>query len=95
MSDTSREMLRHAVATLAYRSRKVLAGAPPEFATFKAAPRTRRPARILAHMGDLMDWALHLADGEEVWQDSRPLEWQRRGGPILPGARGPGRSPCL
>jgi len=75
MSTTSRELLRHTVATLAYRSRKILQGAPPEFATFKAAPRTRRPARILAHMGDLMGWALHMADGEMVWQDSRPLPW--------------------
>lgn len=73
---TSRELLRHAVATLAYRARKVLADAPDDFADFKAAPRSRRPGRILAHMGDLMDWALHLADGEEIWNDSRPLEWQ-------------------
>lgn len=70
-----RELLRHTLATLAYRARKVLADAPSGFASHKVAPRTRRPARILAHMGDLMDWALHLADGREVWRDSRPLEW--------------------
>ena len=75
MSTTSRELLRHTVATLAYRSRKILQDAPPEFAAFKAAPRTRRPARILAHMGDLLGWALHLADGKQAWQDSKPLPW--------------------
>ena len=68
-------MLRHTLATLAYRSRKVLADAPPEFAAFKASSRTRRPVRILAHMGDLMDWALSMANGEETWRDSRPLVW--------------------
>ncbi len=75
MSTTARDLLRHGLATLAYRSRKVLDGTPPGFASLKVAPRTRRPGRILAHMGDLMVWGLHLANGEQVWTDSRPLEW--------------------
>ena len=32
---TSREMLRHAVATLAYRARKAMRNAPPDFPSFK------------------------------------------------------------
>ena len=75
MSADARGLLRHGLATLAYRSRKVLSNAPPDFASLKLAPRARRPARILAHMGDLMVWGRHLADGEQVWSDSRPLEW--------------------
>lgn len=68
-------MLRHTLATLAYRAAKVLRDAPPEFAGFRASPSTRTPAEILAHMGDLMDWALSLAKGHEKWQDSAPLPW--------------------
>jgi hypothetical protein len=26
-------------------------------------------------MGDLFDWALHLADGKQVWHGSPTLEW--------------------
>lgn len=74
MSD--RDVLRHAIATLAYRARKTLRGAPAEFATFRAAPAIRAPAEILAHMGDLLDWALALADGRHVWRDSVPLAWE-------------------
>ena len=69
-------MLRHTVATLAYRAAKVLRGAPAEFAGFRASETTRTPARILAHMGDLFDWALALADGGHAWRDSVPLPWE-------------------
>jgi hypothetical protein len=69
------DLLRHTVATLAYRAGKALRGAPPEFAAFKASPATRTPAEILAHMGDLLDWALVLADGKQTWHDSAPLPW--------------------
>ena len=70
-------MLRHAVATLAYRGGKAMRGAPAEFAGFRAAPGSRTPAEILAHMGDLFDWALHLAKGAQVWHDATPLPWDQ------------------
>ena len=66
-------LLRHSVATLAYRASKAVRGAPPEFAEFDGAGRT--PAQILAHMGDLFDWALSLANGRETWHNSKPLAW--------------------
>ena len=69
------DMLRHTVATLAYRAGKTLRGAPPEFATFHAGPTTRTPGEILAHMGDLLDWALSIPDGREKWRNSEPLPW--------------------
>lgn len=69
--------LRHAVATLAYRGGKAIRGAPAEFANFKASPTTRTPGQILAHIGDLLDWAIALADGKHVWRDSTPLAWDR------------------
>lgn len=75
MTDTKREMLRHTVATLAYRGAKAVRGAPDSFASFKATPTTRTPAQILAHIGDLLDWGLSIAKGSEAWQDSEPLPW--------------------
>ncbi len=68
-------MLRHTLATLAYRGGKAVRDAPEGFAGFEAAPTTRTPAQILAHIGDLLDWALTMATGEAVWRDSAPLPW--------------------
>jgi len=70
-----RALLRHTAATLAYRGAKAVRGAPPEFAAFSVAAGSRTPAQILAHIGDLLDWALWLARGEHRWRDSAPLEW--------------------
>src|SRR5512142_499304 len=69
--------LRHTLATLAYRGGKALRGAPPEFATYRAAPGTRTPVEILAHIGDLMDWGLKLAEGKPEWHSSVPLPWDQ------------------
>ena len=74
-SDTKREMLRHTLATLAYRGAKAVRGAPDSFASFKASETTRTPAQILAHVGDLLDWALSIAKGSETWRDSKSLDW--------------------
>ena len=76
-ADPKRELLRHAVATIAYRGGKAVRGAPPAFAAFQAADSTRTPARILAHIGDLFDWAVSIAKGKQEWHDSTPLEWDR------------------
>lgn len=70
-----RQLLRHTVATLAYRGAKALRGAPAGFDGFRVAEGTRAPGQILAHVGDLLDWALWLAKGEHVWSDSAPLPW--------------------
>jgi len=70
-------MLRHALATLAYRGRRILRGAPPGFEALRIGERSRTPGQILAHIGDLFDWALWLAQGEHVWHDSAPLPWER------------------
>src|SRR5690348_15148205 len=72
---TERQMLRHTLATLAYRAAKSLRGAPVSFGTFSSAENGRTPIQILAHMGDLFDWALALCKGEHTWRDSTPLPW--------------------
>src|ERR1051326_6652965 len=68
-----RAFLRHTLATLAYRGGKAVRGAPDSFAGFEGAGRT--PAQILAHIGDLFDWALSIARGTQKWNDSQPLPW--------------------
>jgi hypothetical protein len=73
--DSSRQMLRHTVATLAYRAGKALRGAPESFANYAAGDKARTPAALLAHMGDLFDWALTIAKGKQEWHDSKPLPW--------------------
>ena len=73
--DPKREMLRHTVATLAYRGGKAVRGAPDSFAGFRASETSRTPAEILAHIGDLLDWALSMAKGAETWNNSKPQPW--------------------
>ena len=70
-------MLRHELATLAYRGGKAVRGAPPEFAAYRLSSTTRTPAEILAHIGDLLDWSLALAQGRHDWHDSPPLGWDQ------------------
>jgi len=69
------EMLRHALATLAYRGGKAVRGAPDRFGDFKTEAAIRTPGQVLAHIGDLLDWSLALADGQHVWHDSPPQSW--------------------
>ena len=61
--------------------------APAEFAQFRVAPGTRTPGEILAHIGDLMDWALTLADGAPRWNDSIPLAWDQEVARFFEGMR--------
>lgn len=70
-----RELLRHTVATLAYRGGKAVANAPEGFAEFRVNESTRTPGQILAHIGDLLDWGLSIAAGKQAWHDSKPLAW--------------------
>jgi hypothetical protein len=75
--DEKRALLRHTVATVAYRGGKAVRGVPASFATFSGDDSARTAARILAHIGDLYEWALSQAKGAEAWHDSTPLEWDR------------------
>lgn len=70
-----RELLRHSLATLAYRGGKAVRGAPDSFGAFHLAATSRTPVQILAHIGDLLDWALSIARGQETWRESPPLAW--------------------
>jgi hypothetical protein len=70
-----RELLRHGLATIAYRGAKVLRDAPQEFGDLKVGETTRSPSQILAHLADLLDWAFELAHGNYVWHDTTPGPW--------------------
>ena len=75
--DETRALLRHMVATVAYRGGKAVRDAPATFASFSGDSSDRTAVRILAHIGDLYDWALSQVQGAEAWRDSAPLEWER------------------
>ncbi|HTH02406.1 MAG TPA: hypothetical protein VL882_19160 [Vicinamibacterales bacterium] len=74
-SNDARTLLRHTVATVAYRGGKAVRSAPAGFAEFKVGDSSRTPGQILAHIGDLYDWALTMADGPQRWHNSTPLAW--------------------
>jgi len=71
-----RDLLRHAVATLAYRGSKAIRDVSPNVADFHANDATRTPRALLAHIGDLLDWALSLAEGNQKWNPATPGSWE-------------------
>ena len=73
--DLKREVLRHMVATVAYRGGLAVVDAPESFASFRAHETTRTPGEILAHIGDLLEGSLYLLKGEMVYLTSTPLPW--------------------
>ena len=72
--DEKSELLRHTLATLAYRAARAREGAHADFGSFDGAGR--QPVQILAHMVDLFDWALSMAKGSPTWHNSEPLAWE-------------------
>lgn len=74
--DLKRELLRHLVATLAFRAKVAISDAKADFATFKINQTVRTPGEILAHLGDLLEGSLRLMKGEFIVLNSVPLAWQ-------------------
>ena len=62
------DLLRHAVATLAYRAAKPLRDPPPEFAETRASATGRTAIEIVAHLADLIDWANRGVAGQMEWR---------------------------
>ena len=87
-ADAARAMLRHTLATLVYRCSKTLRGAPEEFAAFRAGETSRTPAEILAHIGDLLNWGLSIAQGRQTWSDTEPRNWDREMARFFEAAQG-------
>jgi hypothetical protein len=76
VAEEKREFLRHTLATVAYRGGKAVRGADAGFAEFQIGENPKTPAQILAHIGDLMDWAVTIAEGKQAWNSSTPLPWE-------------------
>ena len=75
--DGKRELLRHTLATLAYRGGKAIRDVPADFGAFRLSDESRSASEILAHIGDLLDWGLCLAKGEHTWRESSPRAWEQ------------------
>ncbi len=74
---TTRQFLRHALATLAYRAAKTVRGTPEAFGNYRATESSPTSVEILAHMGDLMEWVLRMVKGAPSWTTASPLPWER------------------
>ena len=78
--DPKREFLRHALATIAYRGGNAVRNVPAGFAEFRGCASGRTAAQILAHVSDLLDWGLSIAQGKQSWKTSEPMAWDRETG---------------
>lgn len=52
-----RNLLRHFLAALAYRTQKALRDAPADFGSFRAGSGTRTPAELICHMTSVLGYA--------------------------------------
>lgn len=55
--DAKRELLRHFLAALAYRTQKALRDAPPDFGDFTPPSQVRTPAELVRHMTSVLGYA--------------------------------------
>ena len=70
--DSKREMLRHFLAALAYRTQKALRKAPVGFGEFRVAPDVRSPRELVKHMTSVLGYALTFFIGGEYRPPSLP-----------------------
>ena len=85
--DPKRELLRHALATIAFRGGIALRDAPAGFAEFRVTESTRSPVEILAHIGDLIVGSHYLFRGDFIRLESRPLPWDEEIARFFTGVR--------
>lgn len=76
-AESSKDLFRHTLATLAYRGGKAFRGAPDSFSNFRLGVPGRSAGQILAHIGDLLDWALIMAKEKHVWLETPPQSWDQ------------------
>src|SRR5215470_7146711 len=72
---TARAVVRHLVATLAYRASKVLRDVEPGFAQTSFGDATRKPVVIVAHLADLIAWAITVTQGAYEWKAEGIGDW--------------------
>lgn len=69
------QLLRHTLATLAYRLEKAIRHVPPGFVEHRCGSEARTPLEILGHIGDLLEWGERMAAGEYRWEAGATLGW--------------------
>ena len=62
-SDSSRRLLQHFLAAIAYRTQKALRGAPAHFADFRAGVHVRTPHELVWHMTGVIGYARTMLHG--------------------------------
>jgi hypothetical protein len=74
--ERNRELLRHMLATIAYRGGKAIRNAPEDFGSFRSEGILNTPVTLLAHIGDLIEWAHNWSRGDEgSYKVKEPLDW--------------------
>jgi len=70
--DDKKELLRHFLAALAYRTQKALREAPAGFGDFRAAEGIRTPAELVRHMTSVLGYARTFFSGGKYWPEALP-----------------------
>jgi hypothetical protein len=70
--DEKRQLLRHFLAALAYRTQKALRDAPADFDTFRSAAGVRTPAELVCHMTSVLGYARTFFVGGHYRPDPLP-----------------------
>lgn len=70
--DDKRQLLRHFLAALAYRTQKALRDAPAEFGSFCASAGTRTPPQLVRHMTSVLGYARTFLVGGQYWPEPLP-----------------------
>jgi hypothetical protein len=69
---SERRLLRHFLASLAYRTQKALRGAPSDFAVFRIASGTRTPHELVRHMSGVLNYALSRMTAPRAQLETMP-----------------------
>ena len=64
-----RQMLRHFLGALAYRTQKALRDAPEDFALFEAGGGVRTPKELVRHMASVLGYARTFFIGGGYWPE--------------------------
>lgn len=72
MTDEKRQLLRHFLAALAYRTQKAVREAPADFGHFRSGPGVRTPCELICHMTSVLGYARTSFIGGSYWPE--PLQ---------------------
>ena len=70
--DDKQALLRHFLATLAYRAQKALREAPADFGSFRVAEGVRTPSQLVRHMTSVLGYARTFFVGGKYRPDPLP-----------------------